>query len=77
MVPRLPTPPQRRRPTSWLPKPHAKPVAHMRKLLGGGQPAPQGSELMLALSGPVVVALALTMLAIYFYRRLKPAKHHA
>jgi hypothetical protein len=83
MVPRLPTPPALRRrpfpPTSWLPQPAARPpqVAHVRKLLGGGPSAPQGGmlELLLAVSGTLVVALAATMLALYLYRRLKPAKH--
>jgi hypothetical protein len=83
MVPRLPTPPALRRrpfpPASWLPKPAARPqqVAHARKLLGGGPPAPQGGTLglLLAVSGTLAVALAATMLALYLYRRLKPAKH--
>ena len=80
MVPRLPTPPALRRrafpPASWLP-PRPRQVAHVRKLLGGGPPAPQGGMLglLLAVSGTLAVALAATMLALYLYRRLKPAKH--
>ena len=83
MVPRLPTSPALRRrpfpPASWLPQPAARPlqVAHVRKLLGGGPPAPQGGMLglLLAVSGTLVVALVVTMLALYLYRQLKPAKH--
>jgi hypothetical protein len=50
----------------------------VRKLLGGGPSAPPGVlELLLAVSGTLVVALAATALALYLYRRLKPAKQHA
>ena len=86
MVPRLPTPPAPRRrpfpPPSWLlaPRAAARPrqAAHVRQLLGGGPSAPQGVlELLLAVSGTLVVALAATALALYLYRRLKPAKQHA
>jgi uncharacterized integral membrane protein len=50
----------------------------VRQLLGGGPSAPQGVlELLLAVSGTLVVALAATALALYLYRRLKPAKQHA
>jgi hypothetical protein len=31
--------------------------------------------LLLAVSGTLAVALAATMLALYLYRRLQPAKH--
>ena len=82
MVPRLPTPPALRRrafpPASWLP-PRPRQVAHVRKLLGDGPSAAQGGmlELLLAVSGTLAVALAATMLALYLYRRLKPAKQRA